>query len=320
MFPSAKMGTTTAPDVVPEETAPDPGPWTTACAHYCETGTVEVPYTAMPTVPSPRSTQSPGGSAVSISDHELRHLANDVDDMHHEAMRNFAAEAAELHLGARRSFLKKAGLAGLSGTLLAAGGGVTTLSYLGGGTAAAQQGLTDTTLAGYAQGIELAAVAVYTAVAEKLSGAVLEVATLFASHHQDHADAFAALAGDDAQPKANPKLMKGIAPSLKLIAAGQPSEALTTQILDFGRVIENQVTYTYAGGLALLTDPSYAAVTATILPIEAQHATVISLALGGNADMLFPTGPFETAQLGDGTDPLSGFDPILLSIRPKPAS
>lgn len=248
-----------------------------------------------------------------ISDHELRHLAHDVDDMHHEAMRNFAPEAAELHLGARRSFLKKAGLAGLSGTLLAAGGGVTTLSYLGSGMAAAQEGLTDTTIAGYAQGIELAAVAVYTAVAPKLSGAVLEVATLFARHHQDHADAFAALAGDDAQPEANPKLMKGIAPSLSLIAAGQPGDALTTQILGFGRVIENQVAYTYVGALALLTDPSYAARTSTILPIETQHATVISLALGGTADMLFPTGAFETANLGDGTDPLAGFDPILLS-------
>ena len=38
---------------------------------------------------------------MQISAKELRHLANDVDDMHHEAMRTFKEEAAELHLGAR---------------------------------------------------------------------------------------------------------------------------------------------------------------------------------------------------------------------------
>ena len=103
---------------------------------------------------------------MQISAKELRHLANDVDDMHHEAMRTFKEEAAELHLGAvreRRTFLKRSGLAAVGGTLLATGGGIATFTRLGG--LAAAQGLSDTQIAGYAQSIELAAVAAYMAAA-----------------------------------------------------------------------------------------------------------------------------------------------------------
>ena len=163
---------------------------------------------------------------MQISAKELRHLADEVDDMHHEAMRSFKEEAAEMHLsaaqGARRSFMKKSGLAAVGGTLLATGGGLATFTRLG-GLAAAQEGLTDTVIAGYAQSIELAAVAAYKAAAPKLSGDVLAVATLFAGHHQDHADAFGAVAGDDARPEANPKLVADVTPTLEMVADAEPS-------------------------------------------------------------------------------------------------
>ena len=60
--------------------------------------------------------------------------------------------------------------------------------------------------------------------------------------------------------------------------------------------------------LTLLSDPSYAAATSTILPIEAQHATVLTIALEGGPEELFPTGAFESTALGDGTDPTKGLD------------
>lgn len=253
---------------------------------------------------------------MQISTKELRHLANDVDDMHHEAMRDFAEDAAEVHLAtacsARRSFMKKTGVAAVGGTLLSVGGGLATVTRLG-GLAAAQDALSDTAIAGYAQSIELAAVAAYSAAAPKLSGDVLAVATLFAGHHQDHADAFGAVAGDDARPEANAKLVALVTPTLEAVAAADPSEELTAQILDFARVVENQAAFTYAAALTLLTDPAYAAATSTILPIEAQHATVLSLALGEDAEQWFPTGAFESAALGDGTDPLRGFDPAVFA-------
>jgi hypothetical protein len=65
--------------------------------------------------------------------------------------------------------------------------------------------------------------------------------------------------------------------------------------------------------LTLLQDPAYAAATATILPIEAQHAAVLGLALGKSVTAVFPTGAFESASLGDGTDPLKGLDPAVFA-------
>ncbi|MEQ1788219.1 MAG: ferritin-like domain-containing protein [Acidimicrobiales bacterium] len=252
---------------------------------------------------------------MQISAKELRHMASDVDDMHHEAMRTFKEEAAELHLsatrGARRSFLKKSGLAAVGGTLLTVGGGIAPFTRLG-GLAAAQE-LTDTVIAGYAQGVELAAVAAYQAAAPKLSGDVLAVATLFAGHHQEHADAFGAVAGDDAPPEANAKLVAAVTPTLEAVAAAEPSEELTAQILGFAKGVENQAAYTYAFALTALQDPAFAAATSTILPIEAQHATVLSLALGEGPEMWFPTEAFEAAAVGDGTDPLKGFDPAVFA-------
>jgi hypothetical protein len=261
-----------------------------------------------------RSTQPTGGTGVQITAKELRHLASDVDDMHHDAMRTFAEEAAELHLdaarGARRSFLKRSGLAAAGGTLLVATGGLTSITRFS-GLAAAQE-LTDSAIAGYAQGIELAAVAAYEAAAPKLSGDVLAVASLFARHHQEHADAFGAVAGSDAQTEPNAALVEAVTPTLEAVAAAEPSEDLTAQILGFAKGVENQAAYTYAYALTALQDPAYAAATSTILPIEAQHAVVLSLALGEDAEMWFPTGAFESAAVGDGTDPKAGFDPAVL--------
>ena len=253
---------------------------------------------------------------MQISAKELRHLANDVDDLHHEAMRSFKEEAAELHLGAargsRRSFMKKSGLAAVGGTLLSAGGGLAVFTRLG-GIAAAQDDLTDTVIAGYAQSVELAAVAVYQAVLDKLPAEVQPVGELFAGHHQDHADAFGAAAGDDARPEANAKLVAFATPTLDAVAAADASEELTANILGFAKTIENQAAYTYVAAITLLKDPAYSAATSTILPIEAQHAVVLSLALGEPADKWFPTEAFESATLGDGADPLRGLDPAVFA-------
>lgn len=254
---------------------------------------------------------------MQISAKELRQMASDVDDMHHQAMRDFKEETAELHLEAardgRRSFLRTAGLAGAGGALLTVGG-FSPLTRLVGVAGAQDGALTDTVIAGYAQSIELAAVAAYTAAAPALSGDVLAVAQLFLSHHQDHADAFGAVAGKDARPEPNAKLVAAVTPTLDAVAAAvEAGQDVTTDVLSFAKVVENQAAYTYAAALTLLTDPAYAAATSTILPIEAQHATVLSLALGEGPDKWFPTGAFESASLGDGTDPLAGFDPAVFA-------
>ena len=55
----------------------------------------------------------------------------------------------------------------------------------------------------------------------------LAVATLFLSHHQDHADAFGAVAGDDARPEANSKLVAAVTPTLEAVGAASRPTART---------------------------------------------------------------------------------------------
>lgn len=210
-----------------------------------------------------------------ITTRQLRRLAADVDDLHRNNMKTFKSEAADLH---RDLYIARRSVSGLD----------------------------DQTIAGYAQSIELAAVAAYAAAAPLLTSATLPVAELFMSHHQQHADAFGAVAGMHAVTDPNEALIAAVSPALS---------ALTDEMgaLEFAFVLEGQAAYTYAAALTLLADPAYAAATATILPIEAQHQVVLGLALGKDVTAVFPTGAFEAAALGDGSDPLKGLDPAVFA-------
>ena len=210
-----------------------------------------------------------------VSIRQFRRLAAGVDELHRSGMKSFAVEAADLHRDLYRT---------------------------GGGSA----GLDDQTIAGYAQSVELAAVAAYQAAAPALSAGTLPVAELFMSHHQQHADAFGAVAGARAVTAPNAALIAAVSPAL---------QAITDEMgaLEFAFVLENQAAYTYAAALTLLQDPAYAAATSTILPIEAQHAVVLGLALGKDVSAVFPTGAFESSSLGDGSDPLKGLDPAVFA-------
>ena len=210
-----------------------------------------------------------------ITTRQLRRLAADVDDLHRNNMKTFKAESADLH---RDLYIARRSVGALD----------------------------DQSIAGYAQSIELAAVAAYTAAAPLLTAATLPVAELFMSHHQQHADAFGAVAGASAVSEPNAALIAAVSPSLA---------ALTDEMgaLEFAFVLEGQAAYTYAAALTLLQDPAYAAATATILPIEAQHQVVLGLALGKDVTDVFPTGAFEAAALGDGSDPLKGLDPAVFA-------
>jgi rubrerythrin len=235
---------------------------------------------------------------MQLTEQELKALTEEVDHTHHEGMRTFREEVAELHLDAARAKRRKfvvaggaIGVAALAGPML-----------LSGIASARALALDDETIAGYAQSVELAAVAVYTMAAPLLSSTTLPVAKLFMSHHQQHADAFGSVAGTH----------KATAPNAKLVAAVTPTlQGLKDEkgALEFAFVLEGQAAYTYAAALTLLQDPKFAAATATILPIEAQHQVVLGLALGKAVTDVFPTNAFESAALGDGTDPKAGLDP-----------
>jgi hypothetical protein len=210
-----------------------------------------------------------------ITTRHFRALASEVDDLHRHGMKTFAEETAEVHRSLYRSRRRNAGL-------------------------------DDQTIAGYAQSVELAAVAAYTAAAPVLSAGTLPVAQLFMQHHQQHADAFGAVAGSKAVTAPNKSLIAAVTPALQAIKDEMGA-------LEFAFVLEGQAAYTYAAALTLLQDPAYAAATATILPIEAQHQVVLGLALGKDVNAVFPTGAFESASLGDGSDPLKGLDPAVFA-------
>ena len=210
-----------------------------------------------------------------ITTRHFRALAADVDELHRQNMKSFADETRELHRSLYRS-------------------------------RRSPSGLDDQTIAGYAQSVELAAVAAYTAAAPVLSTGTLPVAQMFMMHHQQHADAFGAVAGSKKASGPNQKLVTALGPTLQ----GIKDE---TAALEFAFTLEGQAAYTYAAALTLLQDPAYAAATATILPIEAQHQVVLGLAVGKSVDDVFPTGAFESTKLGDGTDPLAGLDPAVFA-------
>ena len=232
-----------------------------------------------------------------ISHRELERLAAEVDELHHQQMKTFQEETADLHVDTARAARSSLALPAAAG-----GAALAALPFMVGASRVAAQELDDQTIAGYAQGIELAAVAAYEAAAGVLSRPVRRVAGLFRTHHQQHADAFGAVAGDKMAAGPNEKLVRALGPTL----AGIKDE---TAALEFAFVLENQAAYTYAGALTLLQDPQYAAATSTILPIEAQHAVVLGLALGKSVADVFPTQAFESSTLGDGTDPLAGLAP-----------
>lgn len=232
---------------------------------------------------------------MQISPRQLRAIASDIDDMHRDSMRTFKAEVGELHFGeaqrdGRRAFLRSAALGGAA---VAFGSALVPVSRL---LPAAAQGLDDVTIAVFAESVELAAVEAYKAGAPLLSPEVLPVAELFLGHHQEHAGAFAALAGDQATGQPNAALIEALTPTL---------QGLKTQedVLAFAQTVENQAVATYAFALTALTLPEAAAGTATILPVESAHATALGMALGQAGDALFPTGAFETADISKGIDP-----------------
>lgn len=246
---------------------------------------------------------------MEITGRELRAMARDTDERHREAMRSFADDARTMHRDAidngRRRFLVGASV---GAAMLAVGAGVgldpRTMRF---GAPAAAQSITDEDLAAFAQSVELAAVAAYGMAAAALSAATKPVATLFQQHHQQHADAFGALAKTKAVKGPNQKLVTALGPALQAVKDEKSA-------LQLALTLENQAAYTYAYGLTVASSaPAYSGM-ATILPIEAEHASVLSAALGLSLEAAFPTGAFEAAVVGNGADAKKGIDPVVFPV------
>ena len=231
---------------------------------------------------------------MEISERELRQMAAAVDEQHRDGMSTMASDIAELHAETRRyrtrsrRSLLRSGVLGAGAVTI--GGSV--LSFASLLPAAAQEKppeLADDDIAAFAESVELAAVEAYRAAVAtgKLQSPVLEVATMFAGHHAEHAKAFGGAAGSKASGKANPKLLEAIGGQLK--AAKDPKA-----ILGVAFDLENAAAATYMFALGALKSRAALALTASVLPVESQHAVVLGTALAKTPDDLIPA--FETAE------------------------
>jgi hypothetical protein len=231
---------------------------------------------------------------MEISEREIRRLARDVDEQHRDGMSTMANDIAELHAETRRlrATLPEPtgpgagdrtwlGKAGLGAATLAIGTTALTLRSM---LPASAADLTDADIAAFAESVELAAVEAYKAAAGsgKLQAAVVEVGTTFAGHHTEHAKAFAGASGGKATGKPNPKLLTAVGGQLKA-AADQAA------ILTIAYDLETAAAATYLFALGALKSQAALALTASILPVESQHAVALGSALGKPATDFVPS-------------------------------
>lgn len=217
---------------------------------------------------------------MNISESELRALTQEVDDLHREGIAELPRQIAELHHGEGRLH-RPGGVATLAGAGVAIAVGSMLLPAGRLMRAYAADG--DAGLAAFAESVELAAVEAYKAAAASgkvTTAAVGEAAATFAGHHAEHAAAFGAAAGDAATKKPNPLLLDAVGQQL----AGAADEAA---VLKIAYDLENAAAATYLFALGALTSAAALQLTASILPVEAQHAVVLAQVLGlGAADFL----------------------------------
>jgi hypothetical protein len=248
-----------------------------------------------------------------ISPAALGRLVSDLDQAHNDTKHLISSQfAADLgtagtvtHDDARRKLLAS-GVIGASALTL--GSMQLPISrwlprWLTGQGAGAQEGETTTTsapaaapitdkdIAVFARRLEWSAVAAYDlvttgALASKITtAAVRDAAATFAQHHRDHAVAFSDLVGlgddrdADAAPLSNVALTTDI--------AGQLQAAKTeADVLKIAFELENAAAGTYLIALSAATSASLTAQSASILPIEAGHSTVLGQVLGYGASAI----------------------------------
>jgi hypothetical protein len=231
---------------------------------------------------------------MELSERELTVLTAETDAMHRDGMADLPEQIHELH---RQRWPRPQGLPVATGTLLTIGAlTVPLLAFMS--PAAAAGG--DAGLAAYAESVELAAVAAYQAAAASgkvTTKAIADAATLFAGHHTEHAAAFGAAAGAAATKKANPKLVAAV--SSQLTAAKTEMD-----IVNIAYGLENAAAATYLFALGALTSKAALALTASILPVESQHAVVLGQVLGKSGTDLVPGFETATAALSPDTYPI----------------
>ena len=238
-----------------------------------------------------------------LSRRGLASAVAEVDERHRAAMSDFRDDAGSslfdgvsaATASSRRELFRRAGIATASLTI---GSQVVPLRSLM-PAVAAQESLSDLDVGAFAESVELAAVAAYEAIAasDLLSEAVLELTTVFADHHREHAAAFAGLVGSAATGTANTAVLDRYAP---LVDVAVDEAGLLGVALE----IEEAAAATYHFGLGLVQDPAIATAPAQILPVESAHAVVLGQVLGRDRASYLPSFQNSDAALNPAEYPL----------------
>jgi hypothetical protein len=228
---------------------------------------------------------------MEISEQELRRLVREVDDQHRAGMETLDDDLAALHASgparsgpavdagsSRRRFLQRAALGGV--TLAIGTASVSLVDLLEATPAGAADAVpTDAQLVAFAESVELALVQAYGSAGNMTivgSPAVKTLLTTFAGHHQQHADAFAALGtrlNANSNHRPNPKLLS--------VASGQFTAARDLpRVLEIGGLLENAAAATYLLALGILKQAEAQKLSASILPVESQHCAAFGVAAG----------------------------------------
>ncbi len=242
---------------------------------------------------------------MQITEHELRSMTADVDEMHHATlpiMSEALAEWSELHqqirsgvakvASSRRGFLMGAGVA-LGGLALAACGSSSKSSTPAASSSTPSSALPatggkltgDLAVVALAASLENLAVQTYgagisAATAGKLGTvppAVVTFAQTVMKQHQDHADAWnAVLSGAGKSP------ITGVDKTVN-DAVVKPTFAKVTDaggLAKLALTLENAAAATYLEAISVVEAPAGIKTAATIEPVELQHAAILNFVLG----------------------------------------
>lgn len=235
-------------------------------------------------------------SEIAISEHELNAMTRELDDMHQDSMslvRSNMAEvtdriaAATRAVANRRTFLL-GGAAVVGGAALAACGGSSsggsTPTKGGSSTGGTSPYTGDLKVVALAAALENLAVAGYGLVLKsagkgtygKVPPAIAQFASTVQKQHHDHAKAWNGVLKGAGLPQVKD------APLTIAVGAVQ---ALTdaksiTAVANVALGLENTAAQTYVFATANVMDPGGIATAASIGPVEAMHAAILSFVLG----------------------------------------
>jgi hypothetical protein len=239
---------------------------------------------------------------LQISERELIVMTSDLEDRHHETLpKMYEAVSEWAELGheretedvvrkfSRRGFLAGTGVA-LGGAVLAACGSSSKKSSTSGNgsttTAGAAGGANDDVkIAALATSLENLAVATYqsgidAATAGKLGKvppAVVTFAQTAQKQHKDHAAAWNAIIKSAGQPE-----VTGVDSTVKT-AVVDPAFAKVTDVAGLAKLalqLEEVAAATYLASIGLIKDPGGIKTSASIQPVEMQHAAILHFVLG----------------------------------------